>query len=149
MIELQNEVEMNRPVEQVWRLVGDPTQWHLWRDAMSAPAVKIDNGSPSAGSEYDYRSAFMGREVEAIFKVIAYEPRRKITVTTDKPLPVRLSFHLEAVDEGTRVIQKTEGEVGGFFGLAEPLIKPLMKRQFQKDLEALKNTAENQFRVTK
>lgn len=138
MIELTNEVYVERPLEEVWSLVGDPAQWHKWRDAMNAPAKKADDGPLTVGSAYHYQSAFMGRTVETQFKVVGYTPERQIAVTTDKPVPVKLVFRCRPAGGKTRVVQETEGQVGGFFGIAEPLLKPLMKREFQKNLDRLK-----------
>ena len=138
MIELTNEVRINRPPQDVWAYVGDPERWHTWRDAMSAPAVRVGDGAIDADSRFAYKSAFMGRTVETEFEVVAYEPQREIAATTDVPVPVRLAFRCQENGDGTRVIQFTEGQVGGFFGIAEPLLRPLMKRQFQMDLDNLK-----------
>ena len=138
MIELMNEVYINRPLEEVWSYVGDPARWHTWRDAMTGPAVKLDEGEIQVRTKFDYQSAFMGRTVEAEFEVVAYEPQYQIAVETDVPMSVRLAFRCENDGGGTRVIQETKGQVGGFFGIAEPLVRPLMKRQFQKDLDKLK-----------
>ncbi|HSM55611.1 MAG TPA: SRPBCC family protein [Candidatus Sulfomarinibacteraceae bacterium] len=138
MIELTNEIHINRPLQDVWAYVGDPERWHTWRDAMSAPAVKVDDGPIQAGTRFMYESAFMGRTVETEFEVVAYEPQREIVATTDVPIPVRLAFRCEENGDGTRVIQFTEGQVGGFFGIAEPLVRPLMKREFQKSLNKLR-----------
>ncbi|MDX1615207.1 MAG: SRPBCC family protein [Candidatus Promineifilaceae bacterium] len=143
MIDLTNDVHIKRPVETVWSTVGDPTRWHRWRGAMTAPAERPDEGQVEAGMVFSYRSAFMGREVETEMEVVAYEAGCQIAVTADKPVPVRFRFRCEAAGDRTRVVQETQGEVGGFFGVAEPLIKPLMKRQFQKDLDALKAMLED------
>jgi hypothetical protein len=108
---------------------------------MGERATKVDKGPIEVGSRFDYRSAFMGREVDTEFETVAYEPKLTIGVTTDVPIEVRLTFHCKSSGKGTRIVQETVGDVGRFFGIAEPLIKPLMKRQFQKDLEALKHIA--------
>jgi uncharacterized protein YndB with AHSA1/START domain len=142
MIKLENRVTIDRPLEDVWPHVGDPTQWHVWRDAMNGPAVKTDAGHVDIGTIYDYESEFMGRTAETHFEVVAYEPQRRLTVTAEVPVPVKLAFHCERSNGGTRVVQETEGEVGGFFGIAEPLVKPLMKRRFQKDLNQLRGVVE-------
>jgi hypothetical protein len=138
MIELENEIIIDGPPDDVWHFVGDPGKWHTWREAMNEPATKVDNGAIEVGSRFAYHSAFMGRSVNTEFEVVGYRGDHAITVTTDVPIKVRLAFRCEAAGKETRVIQETYGEVGGFFGIAEPLIKPLMKRRFQKDLEALK-----------
>jgi uncharacterized protein YndB with AHSA1/START domain len=142
MIELENDIIIDRPPHEVWRFVGNPAMWHTWREAMKEPAVKVGNGPIEVGSKFAYRSAFMGRSVDTEFEVVGYEPDHAITATTDVPVNVRLAFRCEPAGDGTRVVQETYGEVGGFFGIAEPLVKPLMKRQFQKNLEDLKEAAE-------
>lgn len=142
MIKLENEIIIDRPVDKVWRFVGSPTMWHVWRDAMSEPATKADEDPIEVGSKFTYRSAFMGRSVDTEFEVVGYEWAHAITVTTDVPVNVRLAFRCEPAEGKTRVVQETLGEVGGFFGIAEPLVTPLMRRQFQKSLEALKEVAE-------
>jgi uncharacterized protein YndB with AHSA1/START domain len=142
MIEMRNEVRIERPVDQVWTYVGDPERWHSWRDAMSTQAEKSAEDPITVGVTYDYQSEFMGRAVETQFEVVAYQPQHRITVTAEVPVQVRLAFECERSNAGTRVVQETEGEVGGFFGIAEPLIKRLMKRQFQKDLNKLKDVVE-------
>ena len=48
----------------------------------------------------------------------------------------------EPMDGGTRVNTTIEGEPGGFFKLAEPLIVSMSKRQFQSDLDNLKDLME-------
>ena len=141
-MELRNEVHIERPVDEVWHLVGDPSRWHRWRDRMSGPAGKRDEGPISLGSVFDYRSTFLGRSARAEFKVEVYEPPQRITVTTEVPVPATLVFRCERTKSGTRVIQETKGKVGGFFGIAEPLVAPLMKRQFQKSLQQLKEEVE-------
>lgn len=145
MLEMKNEISVDRPAEAVWTLVGNPGQWHTWRGAMTGPAVKLGEGPMEVGTVYDYHSEFLGRSVEGQLKVVNFEPGARLTMATDRPIPIRLAFRIEPVGDSTRVIQETRGEeVAGLFGMAEPLIKPLMKRRFQQDLETLKELAETE-----
>ena len=45
----------------------------------------------------------------------------------------------EPVGGGTRVSQTMEAEPGGFFKLAEALMVPIARRQFQNDLNNLRD----------
>jgi hypothetical protein len=43
----------------------------------------------------------------------------------------------------TRVLQVAEGESGGFFRLADPIIARTLRKQLQADLETLKTMLES------
>ena len=48
----------------------------------------------------------------------------------------------EAVDSGTKVTVITQGEPGGFFKLAEPIVVRMAKRQIETDFANLKDLLE-------
>ena len=48
----------------------------------------------------------------------------------------------EPIEGGTRVTETYQAEPGGFFKLAEPLMVRMGKRQFQSDLDNLKDLME-------
>ena len=48
----------------------------------------------------------------------------------------------EPVADGTRVSESVEGEPGGFFKLAEPLVVKMSQRQFQSDFDNLRDLME-------
>ena len=60
-----------------------------------------------------------------------------------RPTPdQRWTYTCEEVSGGTRYTQVIEGEPGGFFRLAGPLLERAIKRQFRADLETLKDLLE-------
>ncbi len=54
------------------------------------------------------------------------------------------TYTFEEVPGGTRLTRAVEGEPGGFFKLADPLIERALKRQVKADLETLKDLLEAQ-----
>ena len=52
------------------------------------------------------------------------------------------TYTFEEMPAGTRLTRAVEGEPGGFFKLAEPLIERALKRQVRTDLETLKDLLE-------
>ena len=62
--------------------------------------------------------------------------------STSGPIPVAGSYTLEPVGDGTRVIFALEGEPGGFFKVAEPIVRRITLRQWETNLANLKDLLE-------
>lgn len=80
-----------------------------------------------------------GRKFESDFEYTEFEANRKIAYTITKPFPMTSTVTFEPVAGGTRVSQTIEGVPGGFFKLAEPLVVSMARRQFQNDLDNLRD----------
>jgi len=88
-------------------------------------------------------STILGRRIEFEFEITEFEPNRKWAGRSKSgPFPVQASVTFEPIEGGTRVNQTIEAEPGGFFKLAEPLMMSMGKRQFQNDLDNLKDLME-------
>jgi hypothetical protein len=75
--------------------------------------------------------------------VAEYEPDECIgLIMRSGPIAGELVFRCQAIEGGTRVVQESSIDASGFFDIAEPLLKPLLHRQFQNDLKALKELVE-------
>jgi hypothetical protein len=72
-----------------------------------------------------------------------FEADRKITLTLTKPFPTTSTVTFDAVGGGTRVSQTIDAEPGGFFKLAEPLVVTIARRQFQGDLDNLRDLTDS------
>jgi len=71
-----------------------------------------------------------------------FEPNRKLTFDMSTPFPATFTFTFESVADGTRVDQVVDAEPGGFFKLVGPLLIAAAKRQFQNDLDTLRDLME-------
>ncbi len=86
---------------------------------------------------------FLGRRMESEVEVTAYEPDRRFALkVVSGPVPFTYEQTLEPSDGGTAVKVLLEGEPGGFFKLAEPLVERAVRRQVQADFEQLKDILE-------
>jgi hypothetical protein len=90
----------------------------------------------------DGRTWVVGRRLVNDITCTEFEANRKVTVKFTKPFPTTSTITFESVAGATRVNQTIESEPGGFFKLAEPLVVTMAKRQFQNDLDNLRDLME-------
>ena len=140
---VEESVQINRPVEEVFSYVSTVESQPEW--STSVIEVRKDTpGPPKEGDTFTSVSKFLGRRSETPFRITSIEPNRQISYrATGGPLPDQRWTHTcEEVSGGTRYTMVLEGEPGGFFRLAEPLIQRAVNRQFRADLGTLKDMLE-------
>ena len=139
---IEESVEINRPVEEVYAYVANPENLPEW--AGTAIETRKDTPGPLLkGSTFTVVGKFLGRRFETPFEVTAHEfPRRHSHKSTGGPFPMEWTLTFEEVAGGTRYTQVADGEPGGFFGLVGPLLERLGRRQLKTDLENLKDLME-------
>jgi len=140
---VEESIEIGRPVEEVFAYVANPENLPEW----SGLAIEVKE-APEPLSEGDTFTAvgkFLGRRFETPYERASYEPNRRYTDrATGGPIPDQewtYTFE-EASGDTTRLTRAAEGEPGGFFKLADPLIERALKRQVRADLETLKDLLE-------
>jgi hypothetical protein len=67
-----------------------------------------------------------------------YQANSKFGYQIDKPVPADELYLLEPSGSGTKLTFSIEGDPGGFFGVAAPLLKKVLKDQISADLGSLK-----------
>jgi hypothetical protein len=114
-------------------------QWQSW-------AVDIrqeTEGARGVGTRFRDERKFLGRKIDSTVEFTEYEPPRTLGLKVSSgPIPFRVRQTLERAGEGTRVIVHAEGEPGGFFKLAEPIVGRAAERQMKNDFETLKDLLE-------
>ena len=142
MAKLEFSLVINRPVEQVFAFkvnFENDAQW----SAASGQAQKTSEGPIGVGTTFRQVSSILGRQIENELEITEYEPNRKYTSRSKAgPFPFQARWIFEPVEGGTRVSVVIEAEPAGFFKLAEPILVSITKRQFQTDLENLKELME-------
>ncbi len=129
---------------EVYAYVADPENLPEW----SSLAIE-EKDTPEAlgeGDGFTTVGKILGRRFETPFEVTVHEPNRQHSHrSTGGPLPQEYtSTFEERAGGGTRMTQVVEGEPGGFFRLAGPLLERAGRRQFKADLETLKDLLEAQ-----
>ena len=142
MAQLEVGIQINRPIEEVFAILGNPENGPKWSSGSSE--VMITSPGPiGVGTTYRSVRKFLGQRIESETEVTEYEPNQRIaSKSISGPFPMESSVTFEPVKGGTRVTAILVGEPGGFFKLAEPVLVSRMKQQFETDLAKLKDMME-------
>jgi uncharacterized protein YndB with AHSA1/START domain len=141
---VEESVEIDRPIAEVFEYVSDPQNLPEW-SGMVIEVRKGAQGPPTQGAAFTSVAKFLGRRFETSFEVASYDPPRRCSNrSTGGPIHPQewtRTFE-ETAGGGTHLTQVVEGEPGGFFRLAGPLLERAGRRQFKTDLENLKELLE-------
>jgi carbon monoxide dehydrogenase subunit G/quercetin dioxygenase-like cupin family protein len=139
---IEQSVEIERPLEEVFVFVADPRNDARWAPACEE-VQKTSEGPPGVGTTFRQVGRLLGRRFEVPLEITAYEPNRKLGIKPGAG-PVQLT-HLRSVEgttDGTRLTITLEGQTGGFFRVADPIFARLAKRLFKASLANLKSVLE-------
>ena len=143
---VEESIEINRPLEEVFDYMANPQNLPEW----TGPAVEVGDVHKSTsdqfqeGDTFTLVTKFLGRRFETPYERTSYEPNRHYTDrATGGPVSNQeWRYTFEELAGGTRLTRTAEGEPGGFFKLADPIIERALKRQVRTDLETLKDVLE-------
>ncbi len=142
MARVESSIVIERPVEEVFDFVTDPRNEALW-SSLIVEQEKTSEGPTGVGTSLRNTVRFLGRQFDMTFEITEHEINKRNCIrTVSGPIPATGYRIVEPVKGGTRFTQITEGEVGGFFRLAEPLVIRAARRQYETDLAALKDVLE-------
>ena len=144
MAKFEINLVINRPIEEVFAFISNPENLSRWR-AGTLELARTSSEPLSVGSIFKGRFTFLGRPFDGNLEIILHEPHRRYgTRLVEGPFPLEARYTLEPAGNGTDLTLVIEGEPGGFFKLAEPLLVSLAKRSYEADLNNLKEMLEAQ-----
>jgi uncharacterized protein YndB with AHSA1/START domain len=140
MIRFQFSLDIDRPPAEVFAYVTDAERLPEWQSS----AVEARwQGEKARGARIHEVRKFLGRRMDSDLEVTEYEPDRLFALkAVSGPVPFSVHQTLEPRDGGTRLTFVGEGEPGGFFKLAEPIVGRVAERQFKGDFETMKDILE-------
>ena len=140
MFQVTVSVFIDRDIEDVYEFSTDPANTYEW----SGDVVDhIHDGDLVVGSTGRYVQKFMGREIDSNYELTAVNPPYEYCFqTTSGPIQFSGCQLYEEVDGGTQVTMEIEGEPGGFFKVAEGMVKKQLTSSLQDDLNTLKSVME-------
>ena len=142
MIHLELTQFISRSSEEVFTYLTDPGKLPLWQ-GMVEEAHQETDGPIEVGARVTEVRTFLGRRMESTLEVTAHEPGRKFDLKVIKgPVPFQVHHTLTPSDGGTEVTVVADGETGGFFKLAEPIVARPGQRQLEADFATLKDLLE-------
>ena len=135
---IEKSIVIDRPIEVVWDYATDIELFPEWNENVIEIRYLTDGPVGVGTRALDVRE-MMGRRVEQEMEVTTFDrPHLFEAKSLAGPFDIEVAYHFEEVGDGTRVTTVAEGTMGGLFKLASPLLKPMMGRQLEQELERLK-----------
>jgi uncharacterized protein YndB with AHSA1/START domain len=142
MITVEKSVIINRPVAEVFSFVTNEENTTKWQAGVES--TQDEGPSNQVGSRYTEVRKFMGREMKTTLELTAFEPNAKWGAKVVKgPVPYEAVSTFEAVDGGTKVTTRVEGEPTGFFKVAEGMVSGQLEKSLEEDFQRLKALLES------
>jgi hypothetical protein len=134
-------IDIERPVHEVFAYLTDPNS--LWEWQETHEVEQLTDGPLGRGTRFREVHLMLGRRLETITEVVAYQPDQRFDVCiASGPVPIDGSWELESMTTGTRVHFSAEGRCPAAARLLEPLLAFAMRRRFRRQHERLKRAVE-------
>jgi uncharacterized membrane protein len=142
-VKVEYSVVVEQPVEEVWAFMDNLDNYPGWIPGL-AEIRQLAEGPKTVGTRMTWVYTFLGRSLGIEFEVTEFEPNQRFGGTMRSgPLHIRSQFGYEAVTPyQTRITIVLEGETGGVFSLADPLVARAMHRQVEAAYGNLKDVLE-------
>jgi carbon monoxide dehydrogenase subunit G len=142
MAKVEHTIVVERSPADVFAYLTNPENLPEWQAGV-IEGRKDSPGPTAQGTSLTEVRTFLGRRMESKLEVTEYEQDRLFTIkVVSGPVPFQVRHRLEPADGGTRIHVSGEGEPGGFFKLAEPLVIRQVKRQVETNFATLKDLLE-------
>ena len=136
-IDVTAEVHIARSRDDVAAYVVNPENDAAWIGGIMSARMLTDPPL-GLGTRVARVASFMGKRIEYTPEVVAYEENSLLTMRTDKPFDMLISYDFEGSEGGTIVRIRIQGGGSGFFKMAAPVLAPAVKRNIRGDLRNLK-----------
>src|SRR3990170_1296650 len=133
---------INRAPQEVFDFMTNPANFAQWQTGTKS--AKWDSEGPvGVGSILHSVGKLMGREMKMDLEITQWDPPNVWGIKGGSgPMKFEGVSKFESKDGGTLVIQNFEGEVDGFFNIAEGLAIKQLQKQVETDGKTLKKLLE-------
>jgi uncharacterized membrane protein len=137
-------VDIDRPTGEVFAFLEEVENNPRWLGGMQSctwttpPPVRV-------GSRYEQVARFLGKEIRTSFEVTEHQPGRLVTISSREgsSFPLTVARLVEPLDDGgSRVTETVHSDPRGFYRLAQPLLRLLVRRNIRRDYLKLKRLLE-------
>ena len=134
-VDVQTEIVIDRPVDEVANYAGDPSNAPEWY----ANIESVDWQTPPpavVGSKMTFVARFMGRRLEYTYEVVELVPGERLVMRTAQgPFPMETTYTWADAGTGrTRMTLRNRGEPAGFSKAFAPFMSPAMRRANRKEI---------------
>jgi uncharacterized protein YndB with AHSA1/START domain len=137
MIKVERSVDIRKPLAQVFDYSLHKDNYSKWQGEGTMEMIQGEDNV--VGSRYKESFKFMGRDMNNTVEITAYKKNELwASKVIEGPILYATTMVYAAIPDGTRLTLTIEGEVGGFFKLAEGLVKTSIEKDVEKALSKLK-----------
>ena len=142
MFSVDKSVHIDKPAADVFSFVSDFANDAKWQSGV-VRSEQTSAGPLGKGTTGQTVQKFMGRELKNDLEVTTFEPPKRFGAkTTSGPVKFEVMCTLEEMGGGTHMTVHMEGEPGGFFKVAEGMVKNELNKSLDTDLAKLKQMLE-------
>jgi uncharacterized membrane protein len=140
---LKHSVTVDRPIEEVWAFMDDLANYPKWATGLSEIRQTTD-GPKGVGTRLVWIYVFLDQHLEMLTEVTEFEPNRIFAALMSAgPVHLRGTWKYEPIDgKQTRITTLLDGETGGVFSVADPLVARALHRQMEASYTTLKDLLE-------
>ena len=141
-IDITIEKTIGRPAEEVARFAMDPANDTAWIGGISEARIVTD-GPLAPGSRVARVASFLGKRIEYVNEIDELSPGEGLVMhSVAGPFPMRITYEFADREGGAVARIRVEGDAGGFYAVAAPLLRRKVRRSVEADLATLKGLLE-------
>ncbi|MDQ1073337.1 SRPBCC family protein [Streptomyces canus] len=131
--------EIPLPPERVAAYAVDWRHDAEWTQGIrTTELTRQTDGGFGTGAEVTRTAYFLGRGIDYVLRVAAYEPPRLLDmVSVAAPMPMHVTYSVEARPRGTLAAIRVRGGPGELLRLASPLLARQVRSSLTQDLRDL------------
>jgi len=142
MINIDLSILVEKPIKDVFAFIGNLDNMPKWNTTVMG-VEQITPGDVGVGTKFKSVGKMLGRRIEGEMQVTAYEPDTKFGIQMNAgPALVNMTISFKTVGTGTEVSLNAQGNPGGLFKLAEPVMQGRVKSIMEENLTRLKSQLE-------
>lgn len=143
MIPFRTEITVNRPVDQVFRFVSDPSSYPKWMTGVTYSALV--SGKPvRVGAQVRLKGRAGPWSYDGPMEITEYEPSRRFSFKASIPgtMEFKGTWLFEPEGDATHLRADGEYRLQGLWRLAEPLLAGEAKKGEADELKKIKSIME-------
>jgi len=142
MINIDLSILVEKSIKDVFAFIGNLDNMPKWNTTVMG-VEQITPGDVGVGTKFKSVGKMLGRRIEGEMQVTAYEPDTKFGIQMNAgPALVNMTISFKTVGTGTEVSLNAQGNPGGLFKLAEPVMQGRVKSIMEENLTRLKSQLE-------
>ena len=142
MINIDLGTLVDKPIKDVFAFIGNPNNMPKWNTTVM-DVEQITPGDVGVGTKFKSVGKMLGHRIKGEMQVTAYEPDTKFGVQMNAgPALVNMTLGFKTVGTSTEVRLNAQGNPGGLFKLAEPVMQRRVKSIMEENLARLRSQLE-------